>query len=457
MRRHTDMLPERPTDHAALASERRTRFGLAAAVCVLATVAFLMSEVIPERLRAVMGVAALLCLAAACSARLQAVNWRTVGWGFTLQVSLALAVLKLEVGGVRPVYELFAAAARVVAQFLAFTNAGATFVFGVLADPEAMGKVFPSGFVFAFSALPAIVFVSAVFTVLFHLGLIQIAVRAMARVMMRAMGTSGAETLAASANVFMGMTEAPLIIKPYIAAMTRSELLALMAGGLATVSGGMLVVYIGVGADPVAALATSVMAAPAGLYLAKILWPECEEPVTRGTVRVAPERPHVNVIDAAAAGASDGMVLALNVAAMLIAFLAIIAMVDAGLALVSPGLSLAGILSYGFAPLAALLGVPAAEIPMVADLLGTKLVANEMVAFVKMTSTYRDALSERSLVLATFALNGFANLGSIGVILGGIGGLVPERRRDLAELSSRALLAGFVATLLNAALAGVLL
>jgi CNT family concentrative nucleoside transporter len=275
--------------------------------------------------------------------------------------------------------------------------------------------------------------------------------------MMRAMGTSGAETLAASANVFMGMTEAPLIIKPYIAAMTRSELLALMAGGLATVSGGMLVVYIGVGADPVAALATSVMAAPAGLYLAKILWPECEEPVTRGTVRVAPERPHVNVIDAAAAGASDGMVLALNVAAMLIAFLAIIAMVDAGLALVSPKLSLAGILSYGFAPLAALLGVPAAEIPMVADLLGTKLVANEMVAFVKMTSTYRDVLSERSLVLATFALNGFANLGSIGVILGGIGGLVPERRRDLAELSSRALLAGFVATLLNAALAGVLL
>jgi CNT family concentrative nucleoside transporter len=271
------------------------------------------------------------------------------------------------------------------------------------------------------------------------------------------MRTSGAETLAVSADVFMGMTEVPLVIKPYIPQMTRSELLTLMTGGLATVSGGMMVVYIGVGADPVAALSTSVMAAPASLYLSKLLQPELGEPVTRGHARISPERPHVNVIDAAAAGASEGMSLAINVAAMLIAFLALIAMTDAILGLVAPGLTLAAVLSHLFAPVALLLGVPLADVGPMADLLGTKLVANEMVSFGKLTTEYRDVVSERTHTLATFALNGFANLGSIGVILGGIGGMFPTRRGELARLSGYALLAGFIATLLNAAIAGVLL
>ena len=438
-------------------SNQRLRLVFAGVAIVLTIAVYAGSGVIPPKARAAVGVVALLCGTAAFSRALTRVSWRTVGLGLALQVGLALATLKLEIGGVRPVYEFFTAAARVVEQFLAFANAGARFVFGGLADPEVMSQIFPGGFVFAFSALPAIVFVSSVFTILFHLGIVQIIVRAMAALMMKILRTSGAETLAAVADVFMGMTEVPLVIKPYIATMTKSELLSLMTGGLATVSGGMMVVYIGVGADPVAALATSVMAAPAALYLAKLIQPELEEPVTRGRATISPERPHVNVIDAAAAGASDGMSLAINVAAMLIAFLALIAMTDAILGFVSPGLTLAGILSVVFAPVALLLGVPLADVGPMADLLGTKLVANEMVSFIKLTSEYQGVVSERTHTLATFALNGFANLGSIGVILGGIGGMFPARRRDLAELSGYALLAGFVATLLNAAIAGILL
>jgi CNT family concentrative nucleoside transporter len=238
--------------------------------------------------------------------------------------------------------------------------------------------------------------------------------------------------------------------------MTQSELLALMVGGFATISGGVMAVYIGIGADPVAILTTSVMAAPCGLYLSKILYPETEEPVTRGEVKVAVEKQHVNVIDAAAAGASDGTVLAINVAAMLIAFMAFIALFDFVLGQIRPGLSLARVFGWIFAPVAVLMGVPRADVPEIADLLGTKLVATEFVAYMKLTSEYRTELSPRSYTLATYALTGFANLASVGIQLGGIGGMAPTRRGDLARLASRALLAGFIATLINAAIASAL-
>lgn len=320
-----------------------------------------------------------------------------------------------------------------------------------------MSTVFPGGLVLAFTALPTIVFVSAFFTVLYHLGILQLVVRLMARAMMSVLRTSGAETLSAAANVFVGQTEAPLIVKPYVSLMTRSELLATMVGGLATISGGMMAVYISLGADPTALVTTSVMAAPCGLYLSKMLYPEIEEPVTRGEVRTHVERSHANVIDALASGASEGLLLAANVAAMLIAFLATIALIDFLLGTVHPSLSLARLFSWLFAPLAILMGTPRADIGPMADLLGTKLVANEFVSFVKLTTEYQGVLSERSIVLATFALTGFANFGSVGIQLGGIGGMAPTRRADLARLGGRALLGGFLATLINACMASMLL
>ena len=386
-----------------------------------------------------------------------AIRWRTVAWGIGLQVFLAVAILKLAVGGVRPGYALFSALAAVVTRFLEFTSVGAQFVFGVLADPVAMGERFPNGLVLAFSAFPIIIFASSVFTVLYHLGVLQAAVRLLARVMMPLMGTSGAETLSAAANVFMGQTEAPIIVRPYIARMTQSELLALMTGGLATIAGSMFAIYVSLGADPVAMLTTSVMAAPCGLYLAKILLPETGEPVTAGRVVVNPAREHVNVVDAAAGGASSGMQLAFNVTAMLIAFLAFIAMFDYLLGFLRPGLSMAGIFAVVFAPVAALIGTPAGDVPAVADLLGTKLVTNEFVAYLKLSGEYADSISDRARSLSAFALTGFANFGSIGIVLGGIGSMAPERRGDLARLSARALLAGFMATLINASVAAVLL
>ena len=304
-------------------------------------VAFTFSEVLPGRVRALMGIVAFLLVTIFFSANVNAIRWRTVACGFGLQLLLAVVVLKLTIVGVRPGYAVFSALATVVTKFLEFTSAGAVFVFGVIADPQAMGSVFPNGFVLAFASLPIIIFVSSVCAVLYHLGVVQVVVGLMARAMMPVMGTSGAETLSAAANVFVGQTEAPLVVRPYVSRMTRSELLALMIGGLATIAGSMFAVYVGLGADPIAMLTTSVMAAPCGLYLAKILLPETELPDTSGDVTVKIEKEHVNVVDAAAAGAASGMHLALNVAAMLIAFLAFVAMLDFGLGVISPGMSLA--------------------------------------------------------------------------------------------------------------------
>jgi CNT family concentrative nucleoside transporter len=421
--------------------------------------AWTLSGVVGVRGQAAAGAVSLLALVAACSPDLRRVNWRTVGWGVGLQVAVALLILRFQVGDRRPVFEALQVVAGGVRGFLDLTNAGSQFVFGVLADQARMGEVFgPAyGLVFAFTALPTIIFVSAFFSVLYHLRVLPMAVRGMARAMASVMRTSGAETLSAAANVFMGMTEAPLVVRPFVAGMTRSELLALMVGGMSTVAGGVMAVYIGLGADAVAVLTTSVMAAPCGLYVAKILLPEHETPATSGAMPATVADEHANVIDAAAAGATTGLQLALNVGAMLIAFLAFLAFFDYVLGAIAPGLTLTRIFGTAFAPVAFLLGVPAVDVAPLADLLGTKLVANEFVAFVRLTTEYRDVISERTFVLATYALTGFANVGSVGVLLGGLGSIAPERRADLARLGGLALLGGFVASLINACVASMLL
>lgn len=428
-----------------------------AAALVLGALVVVLANSLSTTVRGGLGIVVFILVIAAFSTNLRAVNWRTVGWGIALQWLFALFILKLNINGWRPGYDLFAAISGIVKRFLDFTNAGSMFVFGDLANGEALGKVLPNGFVFAFTALPTIIFVSSFFTVLYYFGILQFIVRVMARAMMYLMRTSGAETLSAAANVFMGQTEAPIIVKPYVPKMTQSELLAMMIGGMATISGGVMAVYITLGADPVAILTTSVMAAPCGMYIAKILLPETEVPETLGTANTAVEKLHVNVVDAAAAGASDGTTLAINVAAMLIAFLSFIAMFDFMLGAAWPGLTLAVIFAKVFAPAAILMGVPMADVGGVADLLGTKLVANEFVAYVKLTTVYRDVLSPQAYVLATYALTGFANFASIGILLGGIGAMAPSRRGDLARLGGRALLGGFLATMINAAIASMLM
>ena len=426
---------------------------------VFPALAWLLRDAIGFRGQAAAGAICFIAIVAACSPDLRRVNWRTVIWGIGLQLGFALLILKLEVGGRRPGYEVFDAIGRGVSRFLEFTDAGSSLVFGVLANQQKMAEIFGSenGLVFAFRALPTIIFISSFFTVLYYLGILQFVVKLMARVMMYAMRTSGAETLSAAANVFMGQTEAPIIVKPFVPRMTQSELLAMMVGGMATISGGVMAVYIALGADATAILTTSIMAAPCGLYLSKLLLPELEKPETVGSAPVHVESLHVNVIDAAASGASDGLQLALNVAGMLIAFLAFIALFDYLLGALHEGLTLSGVFAVLFSPLAFMMGVPPGDVGPLADLLGTKLVATEFVAFVKLTGEYRGVLSDRSYVLATYALTSFANIASIGIQLGGIGGMAPGRRSDLARLSGRALLAGFLATLINACVASMLL
>ncbi|MBI4265921.1 MAG: Na+ dependent nucleoside transporter domain protein [Acidobacteria bacterium] len=440
-------------------SGRQLRLVAIGLVILLGFASWVLGGVAGPRAQAAAGALCFISIVAACSPDLRRVNWRTVAWGGGLQLALATLILKVEVAGRRPGYEFFSAVGAGVSRFLQFTDAGSRFVFGALANPEQLGQALgpANGLVFAFVALPTIIFVSSFFTVLYYFGVLQFIVRLMARAMMFLMRTSGAETLSAAANVFMGQTEAPIIVKPFVPRMTQSELLAMMVGGMATISGGVMAVYIALGADPVAILTTSVMAAPCGLYLSKLLLPEMEQPETTGTAPVHVEKLHVNAVDAAASGASDGLRLALNVAAMLIAFLAFIALFDFLLGMIRPGLTLSGVFAVIFAPLAFLLGVPAADIGPMADLLGTKLVANEFVAFVKLTGEYKGVISDRSFVLATFALTGFANVASVGIQLGGIGGMAPNRRGDLARLGGRALLAGFIATLVNACVASMLI
>jgi CNT family concentrative nucleoside transporter len=439
----------------------RLRAPLAAAVVALALAAYFGSGQMPLRVQSLLGVVAFLLTAVTFSSDLRAIPWRVVATGFALQVGLALVIQK------EPrVFNAFSHAAEFVKTVLTFTKQPANDLFGTVWPRTPLALII----------LPTVVFVASVFTVLFHLRVLQAVVWALAKGMVLLMGrrgVSGAETLSAVANVFMGQTEAPLIVAPYVPRMTRSELFALMVGGMGTIAGGVMAVYLELGASAVALLATSVMAAPCGLYMAKILVPETEEPETRGTLKTNAGTPYANVIDAAAAGASSGIFLAINIVAMLIAFGALIVMVDyflGQLVHVDPrlgGLSLRGIFAAVFAPVAALVGVESADVPKLAELLGIKLVGNEFLAFVQMTDNYKPAtpggMTERSYQLATYALTGFANVSSVGIQLGGIGSLPrdPDEQRKLrarlARLGPKALLGGFLVTLLNAAIAGVIL
>ena len=390
-----------------------------------------------------------------------------------------MAVLWLAAGLIVPgwVQAAFEVVGDGIGVLVRCSDAGAEFVFGDLAkvngptaDPfgaviggpgavnAAERQVGVNKFHFAFKALPPIIFVSAFFSVLYYFGILQFVVALFAKAMMHLMGTSGAETLSVSANVFMGQTEAPLIVKPFVPRMTESELFTLMASGMAHISGGMMAVYISYGADPVSILCTCVMACPCSLYLAKLVLPELARPVTAGDATIAVERNAANPIDAAAVGIKDGLFLALNVAAMLIGFLAFIALFDAVLGGVQPGLNLRTVFGWVFQPVAFLMGVDPGESYTVGQLLGTKLAANEHVAYLDLKGIRAGGgISERGHKLAVYALTGFANFASIGIQIGGIGAMAPERRKDLARLGLLALFVGFVVTLVNAAVAGVLL
>jgi len=415
-----------------------------------------------DRLIAALGFVVFLGLAWGLSTNRRAVRWRTVAWGLGLQVLLALFILKTPVG-----FAIFSFAGRLVRKFLDFSDAGASFVFGA---------AFTEHF-FAFKVLPTIIFVSSVMTLLYYFGVLQKIVEGIAWVMMKSMGTSGAESLCGAANIFVGQTEAPLFIRPYVARLTNSELFAVMTGGFATIAAGVMAVYIAFGVPALHLIAASVMAAPAGLAVAKLMFPEDGEPETRGSAHAAIERPWVNPIDAAASGAADGLKLALNVGAMLIAFLALLALVNgalgvAGRAAGLPQLSLEWLFSYAFAPVVWLLGLPWAECGQVGVLLGKKIVLNEFIAYSDMKTLLDNAaaisaggaaagslpvLSPRAVVLSTYALCGFANIGSIAIQIGGTGGIAPNRQADLARLGVRALAAGTLTNLVNACLAGILI
>ena len=401
-----------------------------------------------ERFISLFGLLLMLFIAYLCSENKRKINWRTVISGVLLQTLFGLIILKTSVG-----HQVFEGAREFFAGILNFTNEGSNFVFGNLNNPGKMG------FIFAFMVLPTIIFMSSLMSVLYHLGIMQIIINLTAKVMVKVMGTSGAESLAAAANIFAGQTEAPLVVKPFIGKMTRSELMSLMTGGMATVAGGVLAAYVGLGIDAGHLLAASVMSAPAALVCAKMMVPEVESSMSTGKIKMSYEKTTSNLIDAAAFGAGEGLKLALNVGAMLLAFIALIAMVNGLLSVVGgwfnfPQLSLELVSGYIFAPVAYLLGVPWSEAMAVGTLLGKKLVINEFVAYLDLQQQI-STLSPRSVVISTYALCGFANFSSIAIQLGGIGTIAPERRKDLASLGIKCLIGGTLACLMTAAIAGI--
>jgi CNT family concentrative nucleoside transporter len=402
---------------------------------------------IADRIRGLFGMLAILGVAVFLSENRRAISGRVVFWGLALQWAFALLVLRVPAG-----IELLGQAGKAVESILACALAGAKFVFGeALVDDKG-----PAAFVFAFRVLPTVIFVAALFAVLYHVGLMQWVVRGFAVVMAWFMGTSGAESLNVAASLFLGQTEAPLTIRPYLARLTNSELLTVMTSGMAHVSGGVMAAYFAFGVEPRHILTAVIMTAPGAILLSKVLVPETGKPETLGTVHAAEASTDANLLDAAARGTRDGLHLALNIAAMLIAFLGLIALANKGLAFL--GTDLQGILGWAMAPVAYLLGVPWEDVREVGKLLGTRTVLNELIAFGDLgTLKQSEVLMDRSVVIASFALCGFANISSIGIQLGGIGALAPERRHDLARLGMRALLAGTLANYLSACIAGVLL
>jgi CNT family concentrative nucleoside transporter len=419
-----------------------------------------------DRLRSLLGIAVLLGAAYALSNNRARISLRVVLWGLGMQAVFALIILRTDLG-----HGLFDGARVAIEKVLSYTDAGASFLFGnlyggiaatatsgpvmytdgVSGDPKALG------FVFAFHVLPTIIFFGALMSVLYHLGVIQLVVRGIAKVMQRAMGTSGAESLSAAGNIFVGQTEAPLLVRPYLRDMTRSELMAVMCGGFATVAGGVLAAYVRFGIDAGHLLAASVMSAPASLLVAKVIYPETEVSKTASGSPASFEKTTANVIDAATSGASDGMRLAVNVGAMVLAFIALIALVDGILGGVSGGnVSLRVLFGWIFYPLSWCMGVHTQDLLAFGNLLGTKLAVNEFVAYIELGNLHT-TFTARSFTIATYALCGFANFSSIGIQIGGISGLAPERRGDLARIGLKAMLGGAIASWITACVAGILL
>lgn len=430
-----------------------------------------------ERLVSLFGIVALITLAWAISSNRRQFPWRIVIWGVVLQFVfcfLVIGIPALNFDG--PLRVFFSAANDAINAAIDFTLVGSRFIFGDLLDTKKFG------FVFAVQVLPTIIFISSVMSVLYHIGLMQKVTFAFAWVMQKSMRTSGAETLAGAANIFVGQTEAPLIIKPFVPKMTRSELLCVMVGGMANTAGGVMAAYVGLLRDRMPdiaghLLAASILSAPAALLIAKIMMPESQTPETFGRIpKESSATPHSNVIDAAASGAAEGLTLALNVAAMLIAFIALIAIFNGAVGVFGdwigystwghhltpsvlvgdtpPRLSLQVILGWIFSPLAWLIGIPAAEIAVSGTLLGEKTVLNEFVAFVHLNEL-SGQLSDRTFLLLSYALSGFANFSSIAIQIGGIAPLAPGRRGELAQLGLRAVIGGTLSTLMIAAVVGV--
>jgi len=404
------------------------------------------------RFTGLLGLLTMLALAFVFSTNRRAIRVKTVAWGLGLQFVLAVFVLRMQSGE-----WLFARAGYWAKHLLDFSYYGSTFVFGELGKQQSS-----LGLIFAFQVLPTIIFIAAFFAVLYHLGIMQLIIRAGAWLMTKVMGASGAESLNIAASIFMGQTEAPLTIRPFLAELTQSELMTVMTSGMAHISGGMMAAYIAVGgAEAKHLLAAVIMTAPGTLLISKMLVPETEKPLTAGRVEMPQMEKESNILGAISRGTIDGLHLALNVGAMLITFLALLALVNAMMGWVHIHVSwfpysLEEVFGWVFAPIAWLIGIRWHDAASIGNLLGTRMVVNEFVAFAKL-GTIKQTLDPRSFTIATFALCGFANFSSIGIQIGGIGALAPNRRGDLARLGLRAMLAGTMANLMSASIAGMLI
>lgn len=404
-----------------------------------------------DRFIGILGVIVILGVAYLFSENKKKINWRLVATGLGLQIIFALIILKVPFGR-----KAFEAASGFITRILDFTAEGTTFLFGNLTDQATFGSIF------ALNVLPTIIFFSALMGILYYLGIMQAIVKFIAKGICKLLGTSGAETLSAVGNIFLGQTEAPLLVRPYISSMTKSEMTAIMVGGMATVAGGVMAGYVAMGINAGHLLAASIMAAPAGLVLAKMLVPETEEPETKDITNIEVEKTASNVVEAAANGASDGLMLALNVAAMLLAFVALIALFNYLIGLVGglfgfPELSLNWILGKLFSPLAFVMGVPTGDLSAAGSLLGQKVMINEFVAYSDLSAlSASGVLQEKTILIMTYALCGFANISSVAIQIGGIGAMAPNKKGTIAKLGFKALLGGALATCLTATIAGIL-
>lgn len=411
-----------------------------------------------ERFTGLLGIVLILGVAFLMSNNRKAINYRTVGVGLLLQVLLAVFILKTAVG-----QSLFQWLGDSINTLLGQADKGALFVFGSLVDRNLMKKAFGPGndYIFFFKVVPTIIFVAVLVNMFYHLGILQRIVSTMGKGVHWLMGVSGAEALSNVASTFVGQVEAQIMIKPYLKNMTKSELMASMTGSFACIAGGVMAVYISLGVPAAYLLAASLMAAPGALVISKIIFPETEKSETEGEVKLSIEKTHANLVDAIAAGASEGLKVGLNVIAMLIGFIALIALVDLGLGQLGglinmPSLSMNLILGKVFSVFAFAMGVPAVDIEVAGALMGKKMVVNEFVAYLDMVKI-KDTLSPKTIAITSFALCGFANFSSVAIQIGGIGELAPSRRSDLAKLGFKALIAGTLASYLSATLAGLLL